>query len=166
MDGKTFEVVSIIIRVIHPFPHIGKRQLKASPHVGRVQEVQSDIFRLKKTMTSVKEFLKPTTAITVSDISQKGKARVANIADGKGKPIKIVLSKECSLRTPWAVSSFDGGDRCSLDIIMNLELEDVVSKIDDAVYKWIAANPTRYFKTPPMDFDSWYKSPNKASTKE
>ena len=121
---------------------------------------------MKKTMTSVKDFLKPTTAITVSDISQKGKARIANIADGKGKPIKTVLSKECTLRTPWSVSSFDGGDRCSLDIIMNAELEEVVSKIDDAVYKWIAANPNRYFKTPPKDFDSWYKSPRKALTKE
>ena len=121
---------------------------------------------MKKTMTSIKDFLKPTTAITVSDISQKGKARIANIADGKGKPIKIVLAKECTLRTPWSVSSFDGGDRCSLDIIMNAELEEVVSKIDDAVYKWIAANPNRYFKTPPKDFDSWYKSPKKVPAKD
>ena len=110
-------------------------------------------------MTSVKDFLKPTTAITISVIGQKGKARIANIADGKGKPIKIVLAKDCSLRTPWSVSSFDGGERCSLDIIMNAELEEVVTKIDDAVYKWVTANPSRYFKTPPKDLDSWYKSP-------
>ena len=117
-------------------------------------------------MTSVKDFLKTTTAITVSDISQKGKARIANIADAKGRPIKIVLSKECNLRTPWSVSSFDGGSRCSLDIIMNAELEDVVSKIDDAIYKWIEGNPTRYLKTPPKDLASWYKSPRKESNKE
>ena len=147
-------------------PIIGTHLLKGSPRVGYVQGAQSEIFPLKKTMTSVKDFLKPTTAITVSDISQKGKARIANIADGKGKPIKIVLSKECSLKTPWSVSSFDGGDRCSLDIIMNSELEQVVAKIDDTVYKWIAANPNRYFKTPPKDFDSWYKSPRKESAKE
>ena len=48
---------------------------------------------------------------------------------------------------------------------MNSELEEVVSNIDDAIYKWIAANPTKYFKTHPKDFDYWYKSPKKASTK-
>ena len=154
-----------IIHRIHHSPNIGQRLHTGSPHVGGVHEARVVIFPLKK-MTSVKDVLKPATAITVSDISQKGKARIANISDGKGKPIKIVLSKECSLRKPWAVSAFDGGDRCSLDIIMNSELEEVVAKIDDAVYRWIAANPTRYFKTPPRDFDSWYKSPKKASTKE
>ena len=90
---------SIIIHKIHLCFIFGKCLLTASPHIGCVQEAQLKNQPLKKTMISVKDFLKTTTAITVSDISQEGTARIANIADGKGKPIKIVLSKECTLRT-------------------------------------------------------------------
>ena len=65
-------------------------------------------------MTSVEDFLKPKFGtLSVGDISQEGKARIAPILDAKGKPIKLILSKEPVLRTPWPVSSFDGGERCS-----------------------------------------------------
>ena len=115
-------------------------------------------------MTSIQDFQK--TKITVSDICQKGKIRIANIADEKGKPIKIVLSKDCLLRTPWNVSSYDGGTRCSLDIIMNEDLDKLVTKIDTDVFNWVSKDSNRYFKTPPKDLMSWYKSLRKESSKE
>ena len=60
-------------------------------------------------MKTVEQFLKPKFgALSVGDISQKGKARIAPIYDARGKPIKLLLSKEPVLRTPWQVSSFDG----------------------------------------------------------
>ena len=52
-------------------------------------------------MTTVESFLKPKSGkLFVGDISQKGKARIAPINDSKGKPIKLILSKEAVLRTP------------------------------------------------------------------
>ena len=116
-------------------------------------------------MTSVEEFLKPKFGtLSVGDISQKGKARIANISDAKGKPIKLVISKEPVLRTPWPVSSFDGGERCSLDIVLTPELERLADKIDTEVRGFIEKNSERYFKTPPKE--DWYKSVKKAPSKE
>mgnify|MGYP003323837295 CR=1 FL=1 len=116
--------------------------------------------------TTVDKFLNPKLTISLSDIVQKGKTRLANISDNKGNPIKIVLAKDCSLRTPWNVSSFDGGARCTLDIIMNDQLEKLVNKVDDAVLAWVKANPERYFKNPPKDLTEWYKSLRKEAAKE
>ena len=97
-------------------------------------------------MTSVTDFLKfKFGTLSVGDISQKGKARIAPVNDAKGKPIKLILSKEAVLRTPWQVSSFDGGDRCSLDIILTDELEALCTKIDDAVRGCIEKDPDRHF---------------------
>ena len=100
-------------------------------------------------MTTLEQFLKPKFgALSVGDICQKGKARVANIYDSKGKPIKLFLAKEPVLRTPWQVSSFDGGERCSLDICLTPELEQLGIKIDTEVRGFIEKNSDRYFKTP------------------
>ena len=116
-------------------------------------------------MTSVQEFLKPKFGVlSVGDISQKGKARIANISDAKGKPIKLVISKEPVLRTPWPVSSFDGGERCSLDIVLTSELENLADKIGTEVRGFIEKNSERYFKTPPKE--DWYKSMRKDQSKE
>ena len=116
-------------------------------------------------MTSVEAFLKPKFGtLSVGDVSQKGKARIAPINDAKGKPIKLILSKEAVLRTPWQVSSFDGGDRCSLDIILTDELEALCVKIDDSVRYCIEKDPDRYFKTPPKE--DWYKPLKKEASKE
>ena len=85
-------------------------------------------------MTSVVEFLKPKFGVlSFGDINQKGKARIANIFDARGKPIKLNLCKEPVLRTPWQVSSFDGGERCTLDVVLTPELERVADKIDSDV---------------------------------
>ena len=97
-------------------------------------------------MTSLKDF--QNTRITVNDICQKGNTIIANMADDKGKPIKIVLSKDRLLKTPWNVSSYDGGTRCSLDIIMSEYLNNLVTKIDTDVYNWVSSDSNRYFKTP------------------
>ncbi|MDA8583356.1 hypothetical protein N9L68_03960 [bacterium] len=119
---------------------------------------------ISKRMTSLKYFQK--TTITLSDICQKGKARIANIADEKCRPIKIVLSKYCTLKTPWNVSSYDGGNRCSLDIVMTEEMHNMVTNIDKDVLDWISNATTRYFKTPPTYLSSWYKSVKQESSKE
>ena len=116
-------------------------------------------------MASVEAFLKPKFGtLSIGDISQKGKARIAPINDSKGKPIKLILSKEAVLRTPWQVSSFDGGDRCSLDIILTEELEALCAKLDDSVRGCIEKDPDRYFRTPPKE--DWYKPFKKEASKE
>ena len=112
-----------------PFHITGQRRTKGSRR-GECVRDRPNIYCPKK--MHVNQFLKPTSTITCSDISQRGKARIANIY-GKGEPIRIVLAKECVLRTPWQVSSFDGGERCSLDICMDDVLEQVVKKIDEGV---------------------------------
>ena len=116
-------------------------------------------------MTSVEDFLKPKFGtLSVGEISQKGKARIAPILDAKGKPIKLILSKEPVLRTSWPVSSFDGGERCSLDIVLTPELQRLGDKIDGEVRGFIEKNTERYFKTPPKE--DWYKSIEKEPSKE
>ena len=115
--------------------------------------------------TTLEQFLKPKFgALSVGDMCQKGKARIANTYDSKGKPIKIFLAKEPVLRTPWQVSSFDGGERCSLDICLTPELQQLGNKIDTEVRSYIEKNFDRYFKNPPKD--DWYKSIIKESSKD
>ena len=54
-------------------------------------------------MTSVDDFIKPAFGtISVGDISQKGKAKIAPIFDADGKPIKIIFIKEASSKHPMA----------------------------------------------------------------
>ena len=116
-------------------------------------------------MTTLDQFLEPKFgALSVGGISQKGKARIAPIYDARGKAVKLILSKEPVLRTPWQVSSFDGGERCSLDICLTPELDNLCTKIDSEVRGFIEINPDRYFKNPPKE--DWYKSLKKESSKE
>ena len=116
-------------------------------------------------MTSVTDFLKPKFgALSVGDISQKGKAKIAPVVDCHGKAVKLTLSKEPTLRTPWSVSSFDGGDRCTLDIVLTDELEQVCTKIDTEVRSAIEKDTTKHFKNPPKD--DWFNSLKKEPSKE
>ncbi|MDA8583821.1 hypothetical protein N9L68_06290 [bacterium] len=117
-----------------------------------------------KRMTSLQDF--QNTKITLSDICQKGKTIIANIADEKGRPTNIVLSKDCTLNTPWHVSSYDGGSRCSFDIVMTEVMQTMVTNIDKEVLDWTSNDTARYFKSPPKDIPSWYKSVNKEASKE
>ena len=95
-------------------------------------------------MTSVESFLKPKFGtLSVGDISPKVKAMIAPINDSMGKPIKLILSKEAILRTPWQVSSFGGGERCSLDMVLTDELDALCSKTNDAVRACIEKDPDR-----------------------
>ena len=92
-------------------------------------------------MTSVEGFLKTKFGVlSVGDISQKGKARITNIFDARAKPVKLNLCKEPVLRTPWQVSSFDGGERCTLDLVLTPELERLADKIDSDVRGFIEKN--------------------------
>ena len=62
------------------------------------------------------------------------------------------------------MSSFDGGERCSLDIVLTPELQRLGDKIDGEVRGFIEKNTERYFKTPPKE--DWYKSIKKEPSKE
>ena len=69
--------------------------------------------------------------IYISEIVQRGETKLANISDYKGDPIKFVLARNSSLWTPRHVSFFDGGQRCTLEIIMSYDLERLVANVDD-----------------------------------
>ena len=155
---------STIIRGTVRCRHIGRHPHADSHRFEFVRAHHQEIFLIIKKMTSIHNF--QMTKIAVGDICQKGKTRIANITDDKGKPIKIVLSKDCVLRTPWNVSSYDGSTRCSLDIMINGDLRNLVDKIDTDVFTWISKDSNRYFKTPPKDLASWYKSLRKEASKE
>ena len=89
-------------------------------------------------MTTVDEFVQPTFgAISVGYISQTGKAEIAPIVDADGKPIKTTWSRKPFLKTPWSVSSFDGGERCTLYISLSDELEKLALKVDAEVKAFI-----------------------------
>ena len=49
---------------------------------------------------------------------------------------------------------------------MNEDLDKLVTKIDTDVFNWVSKDSNRYFKTPPKDLMSWYKSLRKASSNE
>ena len=109
--------LTIIRRTVH-CPPVERHPNGASLLSEFVHAHQQELLMIIKKMTSIHNFQK--TKIAVSDICQKGKTSIANITDDKGKPINIVISKDCVLRTPWNVSSYDGSTRCSLDIMMIL----------------------------------------------
>ena len=117
-------------------------------------------------MTTVSEFLAPKFGtLSLGDIATKGKARIAPLSV-KGKAVKLILSQTPTLKTPWQVSSYDGGDRCSLDLVLDDSLEKVCDKIDQAVLAAVSASPERFFKNPPKDVESWYRPIKKAPSKE
>ena len=73
------EVVLIITQetvLCHP---IGKPPLAVCLLTEFVQDHREEALRIIKRMTSIQDFQK--TKITVSDICQKGKTRIVNIAD-------------------------------------------------------------------------------------
>ena len=77
----------------------------------------------------------------------------------------MVLSKTCTLKTPWNISSYDGGERCNLDIVIdNDDIEQFCEWIDKAVYE--AADPKRFFNKPPKNPEEWYRPLRRKSTKD
>ena len=60
-----------------------------------------------------------------------------------GKPVIITLRSSPTLSTPFSPwPSFDGGERCSLDLRLTPELEKLAVWIDEAVQAQVTASPT------------------------
>ena len=96
-----FAEALITIQGVVPCSITGKRPHEGCALTDSVHGRQQQIFRMMKTMASVKSSIKHTGTIVLTGINAKGIAKIANILDSKGKPIHIILAKECTLRTPW-----------------------------------------------------------------
>ena len=59
-------------------------------------------------MQSLAKFLASPQQLHLGEVNSTGKSRIANLSGKGGKPIRILLAKECALRTPFCVKSFDG----------------------------------------------------------
>ena len=62
----------------------------------------------------------------IGDINPK--TRIAPVTQS-GKPCLIALSKSHTLQTPWQISSFDGRERCSCDLL----LTDNLARLADPI---------------------------------
>ena len=117
-------------------------------------------------MLSLQEFLSNPGNIELGDINSTGKSRIANLTSN-GKPLKLILSKTPTLRTPYSVSSYDGAsDRCSLDIHLTEELERLADIIDVAVLSYVKKNATRYFKTPQTEPGATFRPVRRKASRE
>ena len=85
--------------------------------------------------------------ITIGALDSK--SRIAPVTRN-GKPILITLSATPTLTTPFSPwPSFDGGERCSLDLRITPELEKLAAWIDETVQAQVTVSPqTWYSKVP------------------
>ena len=117
-------------------------------------------------MQSLAKFLANPQTLQLGEVNSTGKSRIANLSGKGGKPIRILLAKECTLRTPFSVKSFDGtSDRCSLDLCMTDDLSKFADYIDTVVLALVKENPEAYFKKPPADVASIYQSARRTASK-
>ena len=111
--------------------------------------------------------------VTIPEV-MRAKISLCDITNAKSRqaPIKVdgqdcsvILAKTCTLRTPWNISSFDGGERCNLDIVLeSAELDGFCQWLDKAIYD--AADPKRFFSKPPKNPEDWYRPLRRKSTKD
>ena len=93
--------------------------------------------------------------IQIGDIGpNKSGGRSAPITTN-GQAVKLTLSKQPVLTTPFAPSAYDGGVRVSLDIRLTSELEKLADEIDAAVLAHVKKNAATYWKKPPKDPEKW-----------
>ena len=117
-------------------------------------------------MQSLAKFLASPQTLHLGEVNATGKSRIANLSGKGGKPIRVLLAKGCTLRTPFQCKSFDGtSDRCSLDLCMTDELSKFADFIDTAVLALVKESPAAYFKKPPADVASIYQSVRRTASK-
>ena len=117
-------------------------------------------------MISLQTFLSDPGTIELGDINSSGKSRIANLTCN-GKPLKLLLAKTPSLKTPYSVSSYDGtSDRCSLDLCLTDELSRLADTIDVAVLSYVKKNAGRYFKNPPVDPGATFRPVRRKASRE
>ena len=94
------------------------------------------------------------------------KSRIAPVTH-KGKPVLVTLSTTPELTTPFSPwPSFDGGDRCSIDLRITPELEKLAAYIDEAVQRQVQASPTTWYSKVPKNLENLYNSCQRTASKE
>jgi hypothetical protein len=97
---------------------------------------------------------------------QDAKSRTAPVTRG-GKPVLITLSTTPELTTPFSPwPSFDGGERCSLDIRVTPELEKLSEWIDECAQRQVAASPATWYSKVPKNLETVYNSCQRPANKE
>ena len=94
------------------------------------------------------------------------KSRIAPVTRN-GKPVLITLSASPTLTTPFSPwPSFDGGERCSLDLRITPELEKLAAWIDETVQAQVTVSPQTWYSKVPKNIESLYNSCRRAASKE
>ena len=94
------------------------------------------------------------------------KSRIAPVTQN-GKPVLLTLSASPELTTPFSPwPSYDGGERCSIDLRMTPQLGDLADHLDEMVQRIVGANPTQWFSKPPKNLDTLYNSARRPASKE
>jgi hypothetical protein len=97
---------------------------------------------------------------------QDAKSRIAPVTRD-GKPVLITLSATPELTTPFSPwPSFDGGERCSLDLRITPELETLSEWIDECVQRQVAASPATWYSKVPKNLTDLYNSCRRTASKE
>ena len=94
------------------------------------------------------------------------KSRIASVTQN-GKPVLLTLSATPELTTPFSPwPSYDGGERCSVDLRMTPQLDKLANHLDELVPEIVGANPTQWFSKPPKNLDTLYNSARRPASKE
>ena len=92
------------------------------------------------------------------------KSRIAPITRS-GKPVLITLSAKPKLTTPFSPwPSYDGGERCSIDLRMTPELAKLAEWIDECIQRQVKENPATWFSKVPKA--QLYNSCHRTASKE
>ena len=93
------------------------------------------------------------------------KSRIAPVTQN-GKPVILTLSATPELTTPFSPwPSYDGGERCSVDLRMTPQLGDLADHLDEMIQRIVGANPTQWFSKPPKNLDTLYNSARRPASK-
>ena len=94
------------------------------------------------------------------------KSRIAPITRD-GKPLLITLSAKPTLTTPFSPwPSYDGGERCSIDLRITPELAKLADWIDECVQRQVMASPATWYRQVPKALDSLYNSCRRTASKK
>ena len=97
---------------------------------------------------------------------QDVKSRIAPITRD-GKVVLITLSATPTLTTPFSPwPSYDGGERCSIDLRITPELSKLAEWIDECIQRQVTANPATWYSKVPKALDSLYNSCRRTASKE
>ena len=94
------------------------------------------------------------------------KTRIAPVTQN-GKPVFITLCATPDLQTPWSVwPSYDGGARCSVELLVTPQLQKLGDHIDKVVLETVKANPSQWFSKTPKSVEDLHNSVIRQPSKE